>query len=110
MCYGCWEEEGKPSIVNEKTKAAAALIEELYEEQPVGGYLHIVTDDMNCEQGHIDYCVESMDDWTTDSKWPGDKPMPEPTDIERRCGAALQDMTDEERTSSIAIWEGWIDA
>lgn len=103
MCYGCYEEEGKPALLTDKTRAAAALIKELYLSHVVGGYLHIVTDDMNCEQDHIDSCIKNMD--KTGGRWLDY----EPTDIERRCGAALQDMTDEERISSIAIWEGWIE-
>lgn len=58
MCYGCWEEEGSPAIVDDKTKAAAKLIEELYEHHCSGGYLHIVTDDYNLKQHNIDWCVD----------------------------------------------------
>lgn len=100
MCYGCWKEEGCPSIVNDKTKAAARLIEELYEYHCSGGYLHIVTDDYNIKQRSIDWCasdecVEVME-----------RPM---DDVERRCQLALADMTDEERGSTIALYEDWID-
>jgi len=44
MCYGCYEEAGKPAIVNYKTKKAAELIKDLYEQDGcgVGGYAHIV--------------------------------------------------------------------
>lgn len=99
MCLNCWKEEGSHAIVNDKTKAAAKLVEELYDEQPTGGYLHIVTDDYNVQQHHIDGCMgaralEIMD-----------RPA---TDIERRCWRALFDMTTEERVSALALYEGWI--
>lgn len=51
MCYGCWEEAGCPSIINDKVKKAAKLIKELYETEDgsVGGYGHSVFDDWNVE-------------------------------------------------------------
>lgn len=99
MCTSCWETEGRHSLVNDKTRAAAALIAELYERHTVGGYLHIVTDDYNIEQDSIDWCMGSS------GRGCFGRPM---DDVERRCGEALQDMTDEERGSAIAIWEGWV--
>ena len=99
MCYGCWEEEGSPAIVNDKTKAAAKLVEELYEYHCSGGYLHIVTDDYNLKQHNIDWCATNRAEETME------RPM---DDVERRCYQALVVMTDEERGSAIAIYEGWV--
>jgi hypothetical protein len=98
MCLNCWEEEGSHAIVNDKTKAAAKVIDELYGEQAVGGYLHIVTDDFNVEDHHVASCDPD-----------NDKIMDRPaTDIERRCWQVLTDLTKEERVSALAIYEGWI--
>lgn len=51
MCYGCYEEAGKPAIVNDKIKKAAELVKNLYKQDGcgAGGYAHIVTDDWNLE-------------------------------------------------------------
>lgn len=59
MCINCWVEVGSPNIVNEKTKNAAELITELYEQEDcgVGGYAHIVVDDWNLDDNSIDYCI-----------------------------------------------------
>ncbi len=94
MCYSCWENEGKPAIINSKVCRAAALIRGLYQDHDGGGHLHIVTDDYNIEQENVDWCVDHMT---------------EATDIELRCGKALQAMSEEERGSAIALWEGFID-
>ncbi len=32
----------------------------LYRHRAVGGYLHIVTDDGNIEDGHIDFCMNEI--------------------------------------------------
>lgn len=63
MCYGCYEEAGKPRIVNEEVEKAADLVRKLYN-QPgcgAGGYAHIVTDDWNLKDNHIDFCIQETD-------------------------------------------------
>ncbi len=58
MCDGCWDEYGKPDIVNEKTEAALALVRQVYAAPRggAGGRLHIVLDDWNLEDEHIYWC------------------------------------------------------
>lgn len=59
MCYQCYIDSGKPEVVNDRVKSAAAAITKLYEHPDcgVGGYAHIVVDDWNTEDGNIDYCL-----------------------------------------------------
>lgn len=59
MCYGCYEEAGSPAIINDKTKAAAALVAEVYEYSLVGGNAHIVVDDWNLEDDNIRWCLDT---------------------------------------------------
>jgi hypothetical protein len=67
MCKTCWEEDGAYSIINERTKKGAELIEALYisEDGGVGGYAHIVVDDWNLEDGNIDSCLIEKEQQTT---------------------------------------------
>lgn len=37
------------------------VIAEIYEQHPVGGALHIVLDDLNVKDQHIQMCIEDMD-------------------------------------------------
>lgn len=63
MCYGCYEDANKPAIVNTKTKKAAKLIKNLYQQDgcAVGGYAHIVVEDWNLEHTHIVWCIEEAE-------------------------------------------------
>ena len=47
--------------MNEKIEIAKRLIKELYEECPLGGYGHIVFDDYNVEDGHVDWCISEAE-------------------------------------------------
>jgi uncharacterized Fe-S cluster-containing radical SAM superfamily protein len=63
MCYECYEEAGKPTIINDKTKKAAELIKTMYEQEgcSVGGYAHIVTDDWNLDDDSVDWCIKEAE-------------------------------------------------
>lgn len=56
MCYSCYEEYGKPTIVTDEIRQAAKLIEKVYEFSGVGGHLHIVLDDWNLSDDSLDFC------------------------------------------------------
>lgn len=57
MCYGCWEEEGKPSINNLEVGTLALLIQK---SNPFGA-LHIFVEDWNCEDSDIEFCLNDED-------------------------------------------------
>lgn len=89
MCEECWKEHGKPAIRNEKTLGVQPLIEAVYEEHAGGGGLHIIIDDYNVHDSHIDMCAKDVT-----------------TDAEKACLEAFRAMTIEERVSALAIYDG----
>lgn len=96
MCHGCWEEAGKPQIVNDKTLQAADAVEALYMWHPSGGGMHIVTDDWNCEDQDVEWCKRHMAEEGCDQ-------------YERDCLDAFLACTEEERYSALAIESGFFD-
>lgn len=99
MCYGCWEKDGKPSIVNEKTIAASKLIEEVYKHSRSGGNLHVIIDDWNYQPEHLVNCLADIK--RNDYGWS----YPAALEAERACAEALLALTVEERGSALAIQE-----
>jgi len=93
MCISCWEEYGSPRIDTAEIRAAVVAVTAVYGESPVGGNLHVVLDDWNIEDEHvrgwIDYAAEPI------------------TEAERACGAALARLTESERASALAIYDGF---
>ncbi len=105
MCSGCWDGYGQPTIVNEKTEAALALVRQVYDAPGgnVGGNLHIVLDDWNLETGSIEWCLEQ-----SGARRVGyNKYDATPTTIERACGEAFLDMTMDERASCLAKFDDY---
>ena len=100
MCDGCWEEAGKPKIKNEKVSLAAKLAESVYEFNCVGGNLHILLDDWNIGDIHVNMCEDSIiKNIHGHSEWQ--------LQIERDCLAAFKSLTEEERASALAQQSGF---
>lgn len=102
MCYGCWEEAGKPEIDTPAVRLAARRVESLRQRSEVGGHLHIVVDDWNLEDSHMDFCRKkiSANRLTTDSRL---------HQAEVRCLESFADLTETERCSALALSEGfWV--
>ena len=104
MCECCWDEYGKPSIVNEKTEAALALVRQVYDAAGggAGGNLHIVLDDWNIENSSIEYCQQGH----SNPNWNGPPMRWELTEVEAHCATAFLDMTLKERASTLAKFDG----
>ena len=102
MCYGCYEAHGKPEIQNERTLRAAVLVEAVYAFAPAGGHCHIVLDDFNIEDDHIDFCINEITSEPREMYTTGE------IDIQLACMESFRAMTLEERASALAIYEGWI--
>lgn len=102
MCYGCWETYGKPVLDSAQIQVVVAQIGEVYEHSLSGGWLHIVVDDWNLEDGHLDTCAVCIDEnaATTD---------PARIAAERACLAGLRVLTEDERASALARYEGFIE-
>ena len=103
MCYDCYIEHGKPKILNINVRRAAASIEELYDHPDccVGGYAHIVTDDWNVDDCHIDFCIKEAEKGEYDIDEEG----------RQLCLSVLQQMkelSEDERYSALALVDGFI--
>lgn len=102
MCIGCYEKlEGK-TIINEKTKMAASLIDEVYDYSAVGGNAHIVLDDWNLEDHHIKWCIYEA---IPENFHKYSDPQLE---AEKACLYMLLGMSMEERISALAIHDGFV--
>ena len=102
MCEHCWEENGEPKIINEKTEAAAKLIAEVYKHHEAGGGLHIIVDDFNIERDHLLFCEQYIGRPEYVKEVSASR-----LKAERKCLAALMEMTEDERASALAIHDGY---
>lgn len=102
MCYMCYEDYGKPAIVTEKTKAAAALVAKVYEFSCVGGNAHNVVDDWNLEDDCIRWCLDEA--LKTNVHEADAKQLA----AERACLEALLALTEDERASAMALHAQWL--
>ena len=116
MCYGCWEEAGKPQIDNEKVRGAVPLIRAVYDHSCVGGNLHVVLDDWNLEDGNLEFCSYCIDhggvmppdqcNEAHESYQAAKRANPDPPEqlaAERACCDAFMAMTEAERSSALAL-------
>lgn len=88
MCMGCYVSEyGAPSAMHDSTADVVRLIGEVYAENSGGGGLHIVLDDWNLEDDHVQWCIDNAD----------------LTPTELRCAELMQAMTLEERATALAL-------
>lgn len=94
MCCGCWKEAGSPRTDNEKVHALAARIEDIYD----FGALHIIVDDWNLENSHIDFCEKEIETDLDSSESEKQK--------EREFLALMREMTLDERYSAFALQNG----
>ena len=96
MCMNCYAEAGAPRIVNEATLRAAKLVAELYATDygGCGGNMHIVTDDWNLEDDNVAFCAACA--------------AADGTLLEREIAAAFVAMTEDERASALALWDGFL--
>lgn len=89
MCRECWESYGGPRVTREIINAAE-LITAVYQENAVGGNLHVIIDDWN-----IDDCF--FNDLGPDC-----------TTAEVRCHGALSALSVEDRATAMAIHRGYL--
>ena len=75
------------------------LIEALYEDHPTGGYLHIMLDDGNMDDGFLNFCEGEVN--ANKFNIP-----PEAIGIHRDCLAALRTMTEDERLEAYRLFHG----
>jgi hypothetical protein len=98
MCYGCWEDAGKPDERTPSTALAVAAIRRLYDLNCVGGPLHIVTDDWNLDDDSVEWCRDHLAD---------DAPHEE-MEASRAVLDLIEPMTEAQRFTALAVWEGFL--
>jgi hypothetical protein len=86
MCQDCWDQYGSPQINSENVRLAASMAEGL----DYSGALHIIIDDFNIENIHIDHCN-----------------CLELTEREKLFLDIFSSLTIQERASSLALAEGY---
>jgi len=91
MCFECWDDAGRPAIVNDRTVRAAKLIAAVFEESAVGGKLHVLIDDWNEGNEIVEFCRGVIE-----------------TEAERECLNAIDLLSVDERISALAIHEGFV--
>ena len=101
MCFNCYKELNKPAIINATTVYTAFLIEHLYDSPGggAGGNLHIVTDDWNIDDEHLDFCSDLIKECETQERR---------ITIEKMIIKNMREMSIEERASALAIYNNYI--
>lgn len=90
MCSGCWAEAGAPVVDTPAVREAARLVAALFEHSAVGGTAHVVVDDWNLEDEHLEWCM-------------GQSVAGSP---EAKCLDALRLLGPAERASALALQAG----
>lgn len=97
MCWGCWEEAGKPAMVTPAILAAVASVKRVFDLHCMGGNLHIVIDDWNLEDDHLAFCRGEVARGLSGNSH--DSPL---RAAEMDCLNLLEPMSEQERASVLA--------
>jgi hypothetical protein len=100
MCDGCWEEEGRPDVWNERVATAVALLDDLYVLAPTGGPLHAEVDDWNVDHP----VITPWEPWSDDDPEVNEQVWT----IARQLAELLTAMPINERVSALAYHERFI--
>lgn len=87
-----------------KTKKAAELINEIYEQYDcgAGGYAHIVVDDWNMDDSSIDFCINAANEGEYDISEEGRQAC-------LNCLNYLKELSEDERYSAMAIHDNFLE-
>ena len=107
MCYACWVENGRATVVNQSTICAARSINHLYECEggEAGGALHIVLDGWNIWDRCLAYCRDVLDGRKVRTALSDPALMLAERDVLER----LEDFSVQERCSALALSEALIE-
>ena len=100
MCEGCYIEAGRPTPTQE-ARALRPLIARVYEYSAVGGNAHVVLDDWNIEDNHIDWCLTTGIDTNIHQAGASD------IAAERACLEAMKALSLDQRAAALAVYEGF---
>lgn len=113
MCSNCYEEWDSPKIDTPVVRAAAEAAKRVYDFSCVGGNLHIVLDDFNIEDEHLEFCRKEIDNAPESCRATGDHEdgicwcSPEQLAAERYCYGLFMALTEDERASALGLLNGF---
>lgn len=105
MCMDCWKERGCPSTITPAVRSVQPLIADVYGHHAAGGGLHIVLDDWNTGDGSLAFCDELI---RTPSYQMDPDVTPERIESELACLLILRNMTQDERSTALAVHDGYL--
>jgi hypothetical protein len=105
MCENCWKEYGSPKMETDAVKRGIQLVKRVYKRHLAGGGCHIVTDDWNLEDEHVDFCLDYIPKMEID-----EETTAKDKKDQMACMEAFKAMTVPERASTLywynRIWIG----
>jgi hypothetical protein len=101
MCRTCWVKYGSHLLQTPEVVEAARLIDAVYDFSCVGGNAHIVVDDWNIEDNHIDWCLNTAIPENVHEA------APEQLAAEKAALEALRRLSIAERNSALALLAGY---
>lgn len=101
MCSECRVDYGSPKLDSLDIQTCAALIMQLYmlDNCGCGGVMHIITDDWNLEDEHLEFCREEANKLIDDY---------DQKDLAIRILDLMDEFTLDERASAMALFDGYI--
>jgi hypothetical protein len=95
MCEGCYDDDGRPALVSQRTLLAVDAICRVYAWCSVGGNVHAQLDDWNLEDEHFEEFVNYQDE----------APAAQVA-AERACFDRMAGLSIDERASALAMAHG----
>ena len=102
MCETCYDDYGRPNLITEKVKESQKLIDKVYEYTVNGGYAHIVIDDFNIEDCHIEWCLRDIEKDEYDDQYDDPETV---KNICRECLLLFKSMSIDERATALALYD-----
>jgi hypothetical protein len=97
MCENCWNDYGRPAIVNAATLAALEMVKDVYAKHAAGGLAHIVLHDFNIEDESVEWCIKD-----------GFRANDESDALAIKALHAFRSLTVAERASVLAMHMGFV--
>ena len=116
MCRTCYEDWGEPRIDTPAVRAARDAAKAVYDFSCVGGNLHIVLDDFNVGDGHLEFCREQIEagGYHSCECRPGQRDhecidccSPEQLAAELTCYRLFKVLSEDERLSALGFDNYW---
>jgi hypothetical protein len=103
MCVQFWHILGCPALRSPEIDRVAMLVDRLHQFSPVGGNLHMITDEWNLSTDVLQFCAVTL---AGSGEWLDGHPTQH--DLERRILYLMMPMSVAERASALAIQQGLV--